>query len=47
MTALAQALTRVTGTDDLGSLAGVALLSCVGLLVSLCTVLYGFDLGPF
>jgi hypothetical protein len=47
MTALAQALTRVTGTDDLGSLAGVALLSGVGSLMSLCMVLYGLDFSPF
>ncbi len=48
MTALAQALiTRATETRTGGSLATVALFSCVGLLITLCTVRYGLDYGSF
>ena len=48
MTALAQALiTRATETRTDGSLASVALFSCVGLLITLCMVRYGLDYGSF
>ena len=49
MTALAQTLIkRATGrTDTDGSLATVALFSCIGLLVTLCMVRYGLDFGSF
>ena len=48
MTALAQALiTRATETRTDGSLASVALFSCVGLLITLCMARYGLDYGSF
>jgi hypothetical protein len=48
MTALAQALTRATGTDvDVGTLRTVVIFSLVGLIASLCMVRYGLDFGPF
>ncbi|HZL37788.1 MAG TPA: hypothetical protein VFC78_20895 [Tepidisphaeraceae bacterium] len=46
MAALARALiNRTTGTATDGSLATVALFSCVGLLVTLCAMRYGLDFG--
>jgi|HubBroStandDraft_6_1064221.scaffolds.fasta_scaffold6939384_1 hypothetical protein len=48
MTAFAQALiARATGTDTEGSLATVALFSCVGLLVTFSLMRYGLDYGSF
>ena len=45
MTALAQALINRTTGADTGSLATVALFSCVGLLATLCAMRYGLDFG--
>ncbi|HEY3679617.1 MAG TPA: hypothetical protein VGL45_12935 [Bradyrhizobium sp.] len=48
MTALAQALTRATGTDvDVGTLRTVVIFSLVGLIASVCMARYGLDFGPF
>lgn len=48
MTAVAQALIiRTSKIEDMGSLASMVTLSGVSLLLSLCFLLYGFDLSPF
>jgi hypothetical protein len=48
MTALAQALTRATGTDvDVSTLRSVVIFSLVGLIASVCMARYGLDFGPF
>jgi hypothetical protein len=48
MTALAQALTRATGSDvDVGTLRTVVIFSLVGLIASVCMARYGLDFGPF
>jgi hypothetical protein len=48
MTALAQALTRATGTDvEAGTLWSVVIFSLTGLVASICMARYGLDFGPF
>jgi hypothetical protein len=47
MTAVARALSRMTGIDiDVESLRAVVAFSCIGLIVSLLFIIYGFDLLP-
>lgn len=48
MTALTQALiNRASKIDDFGSLASVVMITCFGLLVSLCLLLCGLDIVPY
>ena len=48
MTALAQALTRATGSDvDVETLRTLVIFSLVGLIASVCMARYGLDFGPF